>query len=95
MEGHLLQPGDTVMVRNDLVDGGIYYMDDNSSRNTFVMHMKPYLGKMVTIDKVNNQYKIKEDGGEWSWTDGMFESVNDVVELDVAEDLSLLYRWLK
>lgn len=53
------------------------------------------LGKMVTIDKVGSQYAIKEDGGMWSWTDEMFEGVKDVSGLDVAEDLSLLYGWLK
>lgn len=95
MAGRLLQPGDNVIVRNDLVDGGIYFMDKNTSRNTFVRGMKPYLGKMVTIDKVNGQYKIKEDGGVWSWADEMFECIEDVREIDAAEDLSLLYGWLK
>ena len=95
MAGRLFQPGDIVIVRNDLVERGKYYMNDGVSRNSFVGSMKPYLGKMVTIDKVGSQYTIKEDGGMWLWTDEMFDGVKDVAGLDVAEDLSLLYGWLK
>ena len=64
--------GDKVIVRSDLEVN----MDYGSQ--TFVREMSQYIGKVVTISETySNRYNIKEDEGEWSWTDEMFDELVD------------------
>ena len=63
--------GDRVRVREDL-KVGCYYGDES-----FRPDMKKYLGKTVTISRVSSRegsYWLKEDDGNWCWTDKMFEA---------------------
>ena len=52
-----------------------YLMDDRSAGNTMPEKMHEFAGKVVTISKIQHcQYRIKEDGETWLWTDEMFDS---------------------
>lgn len=64
--------GETVKVRDDLVVGNRYYMEDGTW-NIFVEEMKEFLGKDVKIVSTNfNQYQI--EGSSKNWADEMFLS---------------------
>lgn len=66
-----------VRVRTDLQVGELY----GSNKDTgFTCNMCEYMGKIVTIDQCNpldDEYRIKEDRGDWIWTSDMFEGVED------------------
>lgn len=66
-----------VRVRIDLQVDELY----GSNKDTeFTFNMCEYMGKIVTIDKCNpldDEYRIKEDCGDWIWTSDMFEGVED------------------
>lgn len=70
--------GDKVIVRKDLVVDDKYGIDSMGAMCRFVDDMKLLKGETVTIARVDVgipgdiRYHIKEDGGEWSWTDDMF-----------------------
>lgn len=50
------------------------YGNVNVSKSFFIPSMKKYCGKMLTITEVlDSHYKVAEDGGEFYWTDDMFE----------------------
>ena len=69
--------GDKVRVREDLVDGKEYGDD------SFVDEMGPLRGEVVEIERVRPAgYSIKEDDGEWGWTDEMFEGLANNAEQD-------------
>ena len=74
--------GDKVLVRSDLVDGGHYFMEDDSENGNIVTYeMLELCGTVVTIEGLSGsgQYFIKE--GAYKWTDGMFVGrVNDAEE---------------
>ncbi|MGN1340513.1 MAG: hypothetical protein ACI4WS_09490 [Oscillospiraceae bacterium] len=67
--------GDKVRVRKDLEARKIY------GTNGFSKSMEKYRGKVVTIFGFNpfctREYKIREDDGDWNWTDEMFEPVQN------------------
>lgn len=64
--------GDTVKVRDDLVVGHRYHMEDGTS-SVFVEEMKEFLGKDVKIVSTDlDQYQI--EGSLKNWTDNMFLS---------------------
>lgn len=66
--------GDVVSVRNDL---------------DAVFVMFEFRGKIVHISKILNEcngYKIKEDRGNWTWTDEMFEPINEEIIRKNIED---------
>ena len=78
--------GDRILVRDDLqiddIEHGIYYMFSDTHREDgnygyyFVSGMAKYMGEYVTINKVlgsEDGYFIDQDGGEFVWTDEMFE----------------------
>lgn len=71
--------GDKVKVRQDLVTNKRYGND------TFILDMKPYLGKIMTIDKITDKgkYKLKEDNVKWNWTDEMLEDVEEGIDIIV------------
>jgi hypothetical protein len=68
------QIGDTVKIRTDLKAGKRYGSD------TFTFSMLEMLGKTTTIKNIlyNGNYEIK--GNSWSWTDEMFENVNNEIK---------------
>ena len=75
--------GDEVRVREDLS------INDTYGECFFTSSMSVFLGKTVTINKVNeniNRYKIKEDDWEWYWTDEMFESAEGENPVDETND---------
>jgi len=44
----------------------------NEGAHMFVISMTKYYGEVVTIKSVHKRfYKIKEDGGQYNWTDEM------------------------
>lgn len=62
--------GDKVRVRKDLKEYEEY------GNETFMVEMKEFKGKEVTIDGVyKNRYSIKEDNNKWNYTDEMLEKV--------------------
>lgn len=75
--------GDKVKVRTweDMKkEFGLGWGDNIKCRCAFTESMRKYCGKIVTIkgsfDGFDHKYKIyriKEDGGYWSWSDDMFE----------------------
>ena len=73
--------GDKVRVRKDLKAGSFYGED------SFLVDMKKYSGKIMTVDKITykNKYKLKEDFGHYYWTDEMLEDaegINIIVDGD-------------
>ena len=74
--------GDKVRVRKDLEVGKRYSMENNRGNdNPFVVSMKDLLGKVVTIKKFSlfGQYILCEDPHRFSWTDEMFEPINQKI----------------
>ena len=65
--------GDKVVVRSDLVEDEVYYMDDGRAGDSYVYEMVNYRGEIVTISDVGDKYSIEEDSGAFWWTDEMFE----------------------
>lgn len=66
--------GDKVIIRDDLVVGTHYCMEDKSKQNSFVAGMVPSMGKIATISSITDmgrQYKIDLDF--WTWTDEMIK----------------------
>ena len=94
MFAYLAEPrykvGDRVVVRKDLVIDEEYGLDKCGAECSFASGMEEYLGKTLTITYVNfggnrwHRYHVKEDLGEWSWTDDMFEGLAE--EPPVTED---------
>lgn len=75
-----LKVGDRVRVRPDLEEGKKYYMKDIAIKHIVNDEMYELKGKIVTISEIRGSgYSIKEDDGEWYWTDEMFsERVEEV-----------------
>lgn len=66
--------GDKVRVISKPNENGFYYMSGGPDFNVMNSIMYTFMGKEVTISKYTKagEYKIKEDNGEWNWTDEMF-----------------------
>ena len=66
--------GDKVRVKENLVVGSRY------GNNTFVSNMKPYVGKIMTIDDIRDTrfYVFKGDPNKWYWTDEMLEDAESI-----------------
>jgi len=90
--------GDKVKVRNDLIIDEAYAMENSDFYNTFEKQMAKYKGKIVTIDGFyGKEYFIREDGGEWGWTDEMFERyimTEELTELNVCELIEDDYKYV-
>lgn len=87
----LYQPGDTVRIRSDLEKDKMYDSENGASGTFATPSMLRYAGRTVTIRGAIQGasddswfYRIKEDGNEWWWCDGMF----DHHEKDFAVDES-------
>ena len=67
--------GDRVKIRNDLISGALYGMENNICLDFVDEEMESLKGKIAIIEKCNyegsGKYKIK--GSYRYWTDGMFE----------------------
>ena len=65
--------GDKVKIREDLEVGKEY------NDCTFIGDMEKYKGKIATIYYCYNDgsYDIDLDGGDWFWTDEMFEDITE------------------
>lgn len=78
--------GDRVRIREDLqpnVEYEGYY---------FVPDMGDFKGEIATVIKVcGDGYRINEDGGDWKWTDKMFEPV-EFTKKDLKPGDILTYR---
>lgn len=78
--------GDRVRIREDLqpnVEYEGYY---------FVPDMGDFKGEIATVIKVcGDGYRINEDGGDWKWTDEMFEPV-EFTKKDLKPGDILTYR---
>lgn len=85
----LYQPGDRVVVREDLEDGGLYSVSDNKTRRARAnSDMVNLAGQAVTIKAIRFDiyYRIEEDD-RWVWTDGMFSGLEEKAEIFDVEDL--------
>lgn len=87
----LYQPGDTVRIRSDLETDKMYDSENGVPGTFATQSMLRYAGRTVTIKKAIQGasddswfYRIKEDGNEWWWCDGMFVPV-ETKELSVDE----------
>ena len=69
--------GDKVRVRDDLEIGKWYSMNNRTFSDFVNSEMITFKGKEVTILANNcfGMYRIKEDNGEWHWTDEMFSGL--------------------
>lgn len=68
------QIGDMVVIRSDLEENEIYYMDDRSASNTVNYKMIAIGGTVHEITGTYyGQYRIADDNGNWFWTDEMFD----------------------
>lgn len=64
--------GSRVRVRKDIKCHEYYLMEDGVIEDCVVKEMLKFCGKVVTISYADGKYKIKEDGGDYWWVDGMF-----------------------
>lgn len=82
------QPGDRVIVREDLKDGEQYCMSDNKAYAANAVYaMTRFAGQAVTIRGFfSGRYLIEEDSG-WVWTDEMFVGLEEEPEMFDVEDL--------
>ena len=72
--------GDVVMVRDDLVAGRTYKMEQSPSGWLFVDDMCKFLGEAVTIAEADEgHYYIVE--GDYYWTDEMFSCLSSETHL--------------
>lgn len=87
----LYKPGDVVQVVSTHPRDGFYYnlnpisLAREEAYTGMVDDMKDRGGQSVTIDYIDGSYyRIKEDYGEWVWTDEMFEfgSINEDTTFD-------------
>ena len=72
--------GDKVRVRqwDDMAkEYGVNYSGDILSHGMFTSEMRKYCGKNVNISHIGKRgyYMIKEDNGNWDWSDDMFETI--------------------
>lgn len=76
-EETLYEIGDKVLVRSDFVKDKVdYYQYGSHHKNTVVPEMMNLKGQVVTIIANGSYgYGIKEDDGEWTWTDEMFSGL--------------------
>ena len=66
--------GSRVRVRKDLKRHEYYLMEDGIADDCVTEDMLELCGKVVTISYADGKYKVKEDDGEFWWTDGMFDT---------------------
>ena len=69
--------GDKVRVRDDLICYEWYKMHDSETYDSVNTEMQEFKGKEVTIlaDNSFGKYLIKEDNGDYHWTDEMFSGL--------------------
>ncbi len=103
----LYEPGDVVKVRDDIISSSnkpyadiVFYPMSKDLGNYAAVSdkMARLAGECVTIEWVEDRYDgkkyhIREDGGAWCWTDGMFSGyANEVVLPDPDVDYDV-FDW--
>ena len=65
------QVGDIVTVRDDLVEGRVYYMDggEGSPSDTYVDQMMEFLGKQCEITEITEYGKYRIEGSFLTYAD--------------------------
>lgn len=72
------QIGDGVKIRKDLVTNYEYTMENSKGSNRIAYDMGQYFGKEAQITNIlGGEYKLNIDNSQWSWTDEMFEDVEE------------------
>ena len=73
--------GEEVRIKNDLIVGTRYYMENSAEYDWFSKSMAHHKGKKTTIQSIssNGFYSLDIDGGFYSYTDEMLESIREVV----------------
>ena len=66
--------GSRVHVRKDIKCNEYYLMENGIAEDCVTKEMLKFRGKVVTISYADGKYKIKEDGGDFWWVDGMFDT---------------------
>ena len=85
--------GDKVRIRDDLIVGETYYMNDHSAQDSFEEEMKEYANKVNTIKGIRGGKYLLEDGSTWYWTDEMLLPVEKIIiEADGNTVTATLYR---
>lgn len=87
--GRRLQPGDRVLVRDDLGEGQNRYtmLHNPNYALCAVNDMLDLRGKIVTIKNAYSD-RIKIKGNTWGWMDEMFEGVVIDTPVDCDDDVS-------
>lgn len=86
------QIGDRVIVREDLIEGMRYRMEDHSASNSATDDMCKLRGKVVQIsDYLNGQYLVSSgmesvDMWNYRWTDEMFSELACSPPPDISDD---------
>lgn len=85
----IYQPGDRVVVREDLLTCTDYAMFDQDNPRTMVVvdEMCSFRGCDVTITEITNTdegdfYHIEEDNGDFYWSDDMFSGLANAAPLE-------------
>ena len=77
------QPGDKVIVRDDLdCINYAMYDTDNPRKMSVVDEMLSFRGREVTITEIDDFYYIAEDDGIFHWSDDMFSGRADDSQLE-------------
>lgn len=74
--------GEEVRIKDDLIVGKTYFMDNSEEYDWFSSGMAHHKGKKTTIQEISiisGFYRLDIDGGFYLYTDEMLESIRDVV----------------
>ena len=86
--------GDVVRVKEDLVVGRRYCMEDGDGIDSFVSGMAKYAGSNLVVASYNGgKYRLNKANGNptgWFWTDGMLEDYGFNEMYDVPDLCELL-----
>lgn len=86
--------GDRVVVRTDLITHQVYYMEGRKNGDSVTESMNELAGRVVTISKVGEKYRVEEDFNCFNWTDGMFAGLESEVysqPIDTPSDIKALF----
>lgn len=78
--------GDRVRIKRDLKQGDDYEFG-------VIDEMEGLKGHVVTIARIDgNIYKLKEDKGDWNWSEEMFEKLAEFNKSDLKDGDVVTYR---
>ena len=84
--------GDKVVVSEDICDdGSVYYMEHGEDEGKYAVgDMMDLCGRIVTIAYADEDgYGIKEDGGDFVWTDDMFSGLAYPLKYKVGDKIKI------